>query len=455
MRVTAEYRLHLLSLSSFRQLQLVGILSPLPRKVIPDFAIDNHLRVQKLDHYCKGLCMHLFNARGDADVWGAAEEDGKASSGTVLSCFLHTVYDFVDLEEHCGQRKRGTLQVHNLDASSHGPLDGQALAHSGQEQVYSVLSRGRDPAAALDLPQPASEDECHLLAATEAEVERLLEDLRDADHRVRAHADTKRLLGQQVVAAQAQIPGLRARLELGAQQLKEATHGAGAAGLAAHELSCLARTLDGTACSLVRALEQECAGSACGAARSAGDGRGGEAITRAQDGGEATPGGGHDGQAAHGLEPCSGGTCSSTPPDGGPLRAGEGAEAGATDETKAAASAAVAQAISVICLSLAAHPKFCNFSTSARVAGRHASGGDEGTRRRRRAAKAPPSRDCWLKMCSLPASCNLHGCLCRNSSGWKQPLRAWPGRATGRPVARGRGRGRVRHLRRELVATCC
>jgi hypothetical protein len=33
--------------------QLAGILSPLPRKVIPDFAIDNSLRVQKLDQYCK------------------------------------------------------------------------------------------------------------------------------------------------------------------------------------------------------------------------------------------------------------------------------------------------------------------------------------------------------------------------------------------------------------------
>ena len=49
----------LLAALTTEMLEQAGILSPLPRKVIPEFAIDNTLRAQQLDLYCKTLCAHL------------------------------------------------------------------------------------------------------------------------------------------------------------------------------------------------------------------------------------------------------------------------------------------------------------------------------------------------------------------------------------------------------------
>jgi len=44
---------------STEMLEQAGILAPLPRKVIPEFAIDNTLRAQQLDLYCKTLSADL------------------------------------------------------------------------------------------------------------------------------------------------------------------------------------------------------------------------------------------------------------------------------------------------------------------------------------------------------------------------------------------------------------
>lgn len=241
--------------------QLIGILSPFPRKVIPDFAIDNHLRVQKLDHYCKGLCIHLSNAQAETGAWnGTAEEEVNGESAALLRRLLLTVHDFVNFKEHCGQRKGPNPSMHEKDSNASGPLDWRASEHS-QEQECSVLSSSRSETAAPDLSlpraSPLNDVECQLLVATESEAQKLIEDLSDADHRVRAHADTKRMLGRQVVAAQADITSLRDRVQLGTLQLLEAKNGAGASGSSTRKLCRLAHRLEHAACSLVRALEQE------------------------------------------------------------------------------------------------------------------------------------------------------------------------------------------------------
>ena len=49
----------LLAALSTEMLEQAGILAPLPRKVIPEFAIDNTLRAQQLDLYCKTLSADL------------------------------------------------------------------------------------------------------------------------------------------------------------------------------------------------------------------------------------------------------------------------------------------------------------------------------------------------------------------------------------------------------------
>ncbi len=49
----------LLAALSTEMHEQAGILAPLPRKVIPEFAIDNTLRAQQLDLYCKTLSADL------------------------------------------------------------------------------------------------------------------------------------------------------------------------------------------------------------------------------------------------------------------------------------------------------------------------------------------------------------------------------------------------------------
>ncbi len=204
-------------------------LAPLPRKV-PEFAIDNAVRVQRLDVYCQTLCVQVSDDRS------AGAEDADVTQ------LVSLVYDFINLKKHCGQVKGPTTGVQDtVDAKT--DLDWKALPdHS---QVATAYGRQGDDYT-----------EHELLLATESELSKLMEELSDADHRSQAHAETKKSLAQQVVAAQAEIPPLVARVQVGELQLQEAKDGAGASRQLALELCSLARQLDIAALTLVDAVRR-------------------------------------------------------------------------------------------------------------------------------------------------------------------------------------------------------
>jgi hypothetical protein len=204
-------------------------LAPLPRKV-PEFAIDNAVRVQRLDLYCKTLCVQVSDDRS------AGAEDANVTQ------LVSLVYDFINMKKHCGQVKGPTTGVQDtVDAKT--DLDWKALPdHS---QVATANGREVD-----------DDTEYELLLATESELSKLMEELSDADHRSQAHAETKKSLAQQVVAAQAEIPPLVARVQVGELQLQEAKEGSGASRQLALELCSLARQLDSAALTLVDAVRR-------------------------------------------------------------------------------------------------------------------------------------------------------------------------------------------------------
>ena len=125
--------------------------------------------------------MHLSNAPGKISVrqnsGGEVEENGE--SAVVFRRLLLTVQDFVNFKDHCGQRKGPTVLMHEIDSCAPGPLDWLASEHS-QEQECSVLSLRRGEPAASTVQTPLDEHECELLAATESEVQKLMEDLQKA-----------------------------------------------------------------------------------------------------------------------------------------------------------------------------------------------------------------------------------------------------------------------------------
>jgi hypothetical protein len=204
-------------------------LAPLPRKV-PEFAIDNAVRVQRLDLYCKTLCVQVSDDRS------AGAEDADVTQ------LVSLVYDFINLKKHCGQVKGPTTGVQDtVDAKT--DLDWKALPdHS--------------PVATANGREVDDDTEYELLLATESELSKLMEELSDADHRSQAHAETKKSLAQQVVAAQAEIPPLVARVQVGELQLQEAKDGAGASRQLALDLCSLARQLDSAALTLVDAVRR-------------------------------------------------------------------------------------------------------------------------------------------------------------------------------------------------------
>ena len=217
-------------------------LAPLPRRV-PDFAIDNAVRCTRLDLYCKTLC-----AQVGEDVRAAAKGDQHPGTGAEDANFLPTqfvrlVYDFVNFREHCWHGKGPTGGVQDAVTCA-TTLEWKALPEHSK-LVASADGRGVE-----------DEREYALLMATEAELSKLIEELSDADQRSQAHADTKKSLGQQVVAAQAEIPPLLARVQVGALQLEEAKDGPGAAREHTFQLCSLARQLDAAAQTLVEAVRR-------------------------------------------------------------------------------------------------------------------------------------------------------------------------------------------------------
>ena len=245
-----------------------GVVPPLPRRV-PAIAIDNALRAQQLDLYCKTLCVHVAAAQAvrahgmtrGSQVINDGRSNCEETEQAVLMVLVHNLYAFVDFKQQCGVGSpgpcHGMAQERAVDTSCVvGSLNRQTLditpdlPHSSAHQDEMRAREADAP------PQNIDEGEYELLMATEAELRKLIERLSDAEHRIQAHADTKRSLGAQVVDAQAKILVLSARTNLGAQQLAEAQHGSGAAGATALELCALAHKLDAAAKKLVSVLEQ-------------------------------------------------------------------------------------------------------------------------------------------------------------------------------------------------------
>ena len=266
-----------------------GVVPPLPRRV-PAIAIDNALRAQQLDLYCKTLCVHVAAAQA-VRAHGMTRgrhviNDGRSNceevEQAVLMVLVHNLYGFVDFKQQCGVSSPGSC--HGMAQERHAAVDPPGVVGSLDRQTLDIThdlphsSTYQDEMRAREAdapPQNIDEGEYELLMAAEAELRKLIERLSDAEHCIQAHADTKRSLGAQVVDAQAKILALRARTNLGAQQLAEAQHGSGAAGATALELCALAHKLGAAAKALVSVLEQadeSSADSVAPAARETGTG---------------------------------------------------------------------------------------------------------------------------------------------------------------------------------------
>jgi hypothetical protein len=255
--------------------QHIGILPPLPRKVVPSIAIDNALRVQQLDIYLKAICVHITAALASR----AHKNDGRRADtrhGTageaVLVTLLQHLNAFVNFKDHSGHVCNGTQQDAVALACTPGTLDGltndhillksDARAAHNSPKLHALdghVGTSTNASGGLAFlskltPQVTDEDEYELLMATEAELRKLTEQLSDAVHRVQADTDTKKSLGQQVVSARERTAALGARVQLGQAQHAEGLKGTGAAESAARELALLARRLDAAACALVTAL---------------------------------------------------------------------------------------------------------------------------------------------------------------------------------------------------------
>ena len=120
-----------------------GVVPPLPRRV-PAIAIDNALRAQQLDLYCKTLCVHVAAAQAvrahgmtrGRHVINDSRSNCEEVEQAVLMVLVHNLYAFVDFKQQCGVSSPGPC--HGMAQEHHAAVDPPGAVGSLDRQTLDI-----------------------------------------------------------------------------------------------------------------------------------------------------------------------------------------------------------------------------------------------------------------------------------------------------------------------------